>query len=105
MMMKFEFLSFNIHSPAPFVYKSCGCLETCSTLEKKEQLIHSSSAVTDPVNLAKLKSICSTALQEGCVCPEGTVLHNGKCLRDTDCKTCDDKVRENTKLLLYHIFW
>lgn len=103
--MKFEFLSRSTYSPAPFVYKSCGCSETCSTLEKKEQLIHSSSAVTDPVNLAKLKSICSTALQEGCFCPEGTVLHNGKCLRDTECKACDDKVRKKTKLLLYLLLY
>lgn len=55
-------------------------------------MIKASNALKDPANIAKLRSICSSSLQEGCFCPNGTVLHNGKCLREAECRACDDKV-------------
>lgn len=61
-------------------------------------MIKSSTALKDPTNIAKLRSICSSTLKEGCFCPKGMVLHNEKCLREAECRACDDKVsvlREN----------
>jgi hypothetical protein len=84
--------SLNFHSAAPFVYSSCGCAETCKTTEDKEKMIKASTALKDAANIAKLRSICSTTMREGCFCPKGSVLHNGKCLREAECRACDDKV-------------
>jgi hypothetical protein len=85
---------FHPDSAAPFVYNPCGCGESCKTIEEREKRIQASTALKDPANLAKLRSICSAALQEGCFCPKGSVQHNGKCLREAECMACDDKVSE-----------
>ena len=77
---------------APYVYTPCGCVETCETVEAKEKLIASSSALKNPETIEKMKSICNTDIIEGCNCPKGKVLHNGKCLREIECRACDDKV-------------
>lgn len=63
-------------------------------METKSKLLQPTSAIQDPVNIAKLASICTTAMrQEGCYCPDRVpVLHNNKCLREAECKACDDKV-------------
>lgn len=54
-------------------------------------MIKSSTALKDTTNISKLRSICSTSLREGCFCPTGMVLHNEKCLREAECRACDDK--------------
>jgi hypothetical protein len=92
-----HFASFLFDSAAPFVYNPCGCGETCKTIEDREKMIQASTALKDPANLAKLRSICSSPLQEGCFCPKGSVLHNGKCLREAECRACDDKVSDERK--------
>lgn len=56
-------------------------------------MIKASTALKDPANIAKLRSICSGPTKEGCFCPAGTVLHNAKCLKEAECRACDDKVR------------
>ncbi|XP_028403857.1 mucin-2-like isoform X2 [Dendronephthya gigantea] len=49
-------------------YKSCGpaCANTCSSPCEKN-------------------AVCPVACVEGCHCPEGTVEHNGKCIKQEDC--------------------
>lgn len=91
---------------APYVYTSCGCAETCQTVEARENLIKSSTALKDPKTIEKMRSICNTGLSEGCFCPKGLVLHNGKCLREIECRACDDKVRLNlfcVKLIILNL--
>jgi integrin beta 3 len=77
---------------APYVYSSCGCAETCQTLQAKDNLIKSSNAIKDPKTIEKMKAICNVGMSEGCFCPKGKVMHNGKCLREIECRACDDKV-------------
>lgn len=77
---------------APFVYNPCGCGETCQSVEEKEKQIKLSTAIKDARTIDKMKSICKAGLSEGCFCPNGTVLHNNKCLREIECRACDDKV-------------
>lgn len=77
---------------APYVYNSCGCGETCQSVEEKAKQIKLSTAIKDAKTIEKMKSICKAGLSEGCYCPNGTVSHNGKCLREIECRACDDKV-------------
>jgi von Willebrand factor len=77
---------------APYVYNPCGCAETCQTVEVRDKLLKASSAIRDAKTIDSMKSICSTGIGEGCFCPKGLVLHNGKCLRELECNACDDKV-------------
>ncbi|KAL7040824.1 hypothetical protein ACKWTF_000531 [Chironomus riparius] len=76
---------------APYVYTACGCPETCQTVQARENLIKSSPALNDPKTIEKMRSICNAGMSEGCFCPKGLVLHNGKCLREIECRACDDK--------------
>jgi Trypsin Inhibitor like cysteine rich domain len=61
-------------------------------MEDKDKMIKASTALKDQANIAKLRSICSVSMKEGCFCPKGTVLHNGKCLREAECRACDAEV-------------
>lgn len=69
-------------------YSPCGCPETCESVKAKNNLINQS--VTKKSN-TKLASICSVPQIEGCFCPKGSVLRNGKCIPERECNPCDDK--------------
>lgn len=66
-------------------------METCDSVEIKNQRLQT-SAIRDPTKLANIKATCDTTLSEGCFCPKGKVLRNGKCLFEKECKPCDDQV-------------
>ncbi|XP_063975011.1 hemocytin [Diachasmimorpha longicaudata] len=57
------------------VYRTCGssCPDSCDTL----------NAIDKPQ--------CSYTLAEGCFCPDGDVWHNGTCIPERKCFTCDDE--------------
>jgi von Willebrand factor len=74
--------------PANLVYEPCGCAKTCEMVKK--HLAQSS--------VAKGKSPpafnCPIDKAEGCYCPKGKLLHNGKCIADAECNApCDSQVR------------
>ena len=56
-----------ITCPSGMVYQQCGpsCPQTCDTIEDTD---------------------CSGGCVEGCFCPSGQVLSNGKCINETECE-------------------
>lgn len=54
-------------------------METCENVKIRLDL-------TKP----KPKTLCSTPIMEGCYCPKGRVLQNGKCVLEKECTPCDD---------------
>jgi len=56
-----------ITCPSGMVYQQCGpsCPQTCDTNEDTD---------------------CSGGCVEGCFCPSGLVLFNGKCINETQCQ-------------------
>lgn len=86
---------------APFVYHQCGCGDSCQSIEEKQKQIALSTAIKDAQTIEKMKSICKVGLSEGCFCPNGKILHGGKCLSEIECRVCDDKVSfENLKYFM-----
>lgn len=70
----------SIFSSAPFVYDHCSCMETCENVKNNLKLVNSNT-----------KSSCTAIKTEGCFCPNGTRLLNGKCVLERECTPCDDK--------------
>lgn len=61
--------------PFGMIYEQCGCPETCETIQNKK----------NPNDLCSMKE-----KTEGCVCPKGLVIHDGKCIPEKQCNPCDD---------------
>lgn len=82
--------------PDGMVYEPCGCPETCDTVKMRKTIPpppppklgggYGSNAVQQQPS-----PICPVARQEGCVCPPGKVMANGKCISEPQCRPCDDK--------------
>lgn len=68
--------------PEGMIYEACGCPKTCENVKEK--------AVQKLISL-QMKDQCPVSRIEGCMCPEGKVLHNGKCILENQCSPCDDK--------------
>lgn len=64
----------NVDCPSGMIYESCGCPKTCDDLKD-------SNATLDK---------CHVPETDGCFCPKGKVLSNGKCILEKECHPCDD---------------
>lgn len=64
----------NIECPAGMVYESCGCHITCDDHKESNSTSHK----------------CPLPESEGCFCPKGTALSNGKCILQKECNPCDE---------------
>ena len=69
-----------ITCPSGMVYQQCGpiCPQTCDTNENAD---------------------CSGGCVEGCFCPSGQVLSNGKCIDEADCQGMQPQLNFFKKLL------
>lgn len=66
-------------------YEPCGCPETCESIIQKQRNIKTSKR---PI----MMDVCDVAPVEGCYCPKGKVMRNGKCIPVKECSPCDTLV-------------
>lgn len=66
----------NVECAAGMAYEPCGCRVTCDDLKQQTNVTFDK---------------CPTPLTDGCFCPKGTILHNGKCIKEKECHPCDEQ--------------
>ncbi|KAH8270632.1 hypothetical protein KR018_012544 [Drosophila ironensis] len=79
--------------PTDMVYEPCGCAKTCDTIKALSQFDAVSLKNLAVVHTVKSDDMCSNSERfEGCFCPTGHVVDNGKCVPEEACSKCDDGI-------------
>lgn len=77
--------------PSDMIYESCGCAKSCDTLESLNEFQAVNMKTNTVVNTVTSDELCpSTERFEGCFCPPGKVMENGKCISEEMCVKCED---------------
>lgn len=71
--------------PNDMLYESCGCPETCESIKQKQVSMKSTKT-------SFVQDVCNVPSVEGCFCPRGKVMRDGKCISLKECTPCDDLV-------------
>lgn len=77
--------------PMGMIYKPCGCAESCENVKQRKDLQDSIAKSKSMVK--KVQTVvgeCSVPKTEGCFCPDGKIIQNGKCIPENQCNQCDD---------------
>lgn len=77
--------------PLDMTYDACGCSKTCETMKLLTEFQAVNMKTSAVVNTVSTDDICPIEERfEGCFCPPGKVMENGKCIREEMCVKCED---------------
>ncbi|XP_037900754.1 hemocytin [Glossina fuscipes] len=77
--------------PSDMTYDACGCSKTCETMKLLTEFQAVNMKTSAVVNTVSSDDICPIEERfEGCFCPPGKVMENGKCIREEMCVKCED---------------
>ncbi|XP_030375562.1 hemocytin [Scaptodrosophila lebanonensis] len=79
--------------PDDMIYEPCGCAKTCETVKAMSEFDAINVNTQAVFNTVSSDEMCmNTDRFEGCFCPTGKVLDEGKCVPEASCAKCDDGV-------------